>query len=52
VAVSIHHLLSGVAVAAGAHDDADTAAILDSVCVATHTTNPETFYMSFNSSLP
>jgi hypothetical protein len=51
VAVSIHHLLSGVAVAAGAHDDADTPAILDSVCVATQTTNSETFDVSFVTTL-
>jgi hypothetical protein len=36
-AVSIHHLLSSLAITTGAHDDADTSAIIDSMCVVTQT---------------
>jgi hypothetical protein len=42
-AVSIHHLLSGLAVTTSAHDNADMPAIIDSVCVAMQTTNLKTW---------
>jgi hypothetical protein len=50
-AVSIHHLLSGLAVTTSAHDNADMPAIIDSVCVAMQTTNLETFDVNFVTTL-
>uniref|UniRef100_A0A804PYT7 Cysteine-rich receptor-like protein kinase 2 n=1 Tax=Zea mays TaxID=4577 RepID=A0A804PYT7_MAIZE len=47
----IHLLLLSAVSAAGVDDDADTPAILDTVCAATQTVDPEAFDMSFDTTM-